>query len=129
MPLKNIMYVEDDLDNHTLIKLFLRNEPWDVVTTESPDQALDALEQNTMDLIIVDLNLQGEGDGAELIRTIRQNPGYQETPIFVFSGFDEHHFKQYGIEELVQRFFRKPTSKKVLVEAISEFDDTKESQM
>lgn len=116
---KTILYIEDDIDNQTLVRLFLRNEPYDLITAETPQQALDVISSRDVDIIIVDLNLQEEGDGVELIRSIRGKNGYETVPIFVFSGFDEQHFKKYGIETLIQYFFRKPTSKKDLIEALN----------
>ncbi|MDG5767030.1 response regulator [Balneolales bacterium ANBcel1] len=125
MPEKNILYVEDDFDNHTLVKLFLKNEPWNLIIAETPGQAHEALASQPMDLVIVDLNLQEEGDGATLIRELKKNPEYESIPVFVFSGFDENHFSKYGLDDSIQRFFRKPTSKKMLIEAIRSIGDTK----
>lgn len=123
MPVTNILYVEDDLDNQTLVKLFLKKEPWELKSAETPAQAMEILEAEPIDLIIVDLNLQEQGDGAELIKDIREKPEYKDTPVFVFSGHDEHHFEQFDIKDLTHRFFRKPTSKKVLIEAIREIEN------
>ncbi|MDI6402748.1 response regulator [Balneolaceae bacterium ANBcel3] len=120
MASKKILYIEDDLDNHTLIKLFLRNTPWELSTSESAGDALKVMEEEDFSAFIVDLNLQDQGDGADVIQEIRKKEKYQETPIIVFSGFDEQHFKKYNVDHLTQSFFRKPTSKKVLLEALND---------
>lgn len=127
MATKKILHIEDDQDNQTLIKLFLRNEPYELIGAETPDQALEIAKSQSVDVIIVDLNLQGQGDGAEVIRSIRALENYKSVPIIVFSGFDQHHFRQYGIDDMINKFFRKPTSKKTLVEALRELVDTKEN--
>ncbi len=128
MKSKKILYVEDDQDNQMLVKLFLRNEPYELMTAETPQEAIDTISSHQVNAIIVDLNLQEEGDGVELIQSIRNLSGYQSVPIFVFSGHDEQHFKQFGIDDQIHRFFRKPTSKKTLIEALREFDGKEENR-
>ncbi len=120
MPEPTILYIEDEQENLTLIRLFLRKEPFQLLTAETPEKALQILESHKVDLVLVDLNLQGEGDGAILVKAIRDNPKYKTTPVFVFSGFDEYQLQKHGIDGMVQKFFRKPTSKQVLVQALNE---------
>ena len=128
MSIKSILYVEDDPNIQMLIRLFLRNEPYEIITADNPEEAQDALLSQSFDIIIVDLTLQKDGDGAELIRTIRKMPGYEAIPIFVFSGFDESHFRKYNIDGLIQRFIRKPAKKNILIDTIRSFHDTTRSQ-
>lgn len=129
MPNKRVLYIEDDFDNQTLISLFVKKEPFDMITASNPKEAMDLLKTaDPFDIIIVDLNLQEEGDGVPLIRDVRNMPQYASTPIFVFSGFDKTYFQQFGIDNMIQKFFRKPTSKSVLVSALKEFSDTEENQ-
>lgn len=123
MKKRTLLYVEDDPANQKLIRLFLKSEPVDIVTAENVEEALELLQSHPPDVIVVDLNLQEEGDGAGLIHSIRSMAGYESVPIFVFSGYDRSQLKQYEIDHMIQKFFRKPTSKKSLIDAFRSLDD------
>ncbi|MEX0681052.1 MAG: response regulator [Balneolales bacterium] len=120
MSFKNLLYVEDDPYNQNLIRLFLKKEPFHLITADSAAVALDILKKQSIDIIIVDLTLQKEGDGADLIRCIRDLDGYHSVPLFVFSGYDENHFNTLDIANMVQCFFQKPTAKQTLIKALKE---------
>ncbi len=128
MQTKQILYVEDDTANQTLVKLFFKKEPFQLTTADDPDEALDLVKSTSFDVIIVDLNLRKEGDGAELIRDIRNISGYETVPVFVFSGHDVHSFRDYGIEDLIQNYFSKPVNKKTLISALWEVLEIEQNQ-
>ncbi len=112
-----------------LVKLFFKKEPLELICVDNPDEALGAMKSQPFDVVIVDLNLRKEGDGAELIRQLHNLPGYENVPVFVFSGQDIHAFKEYGIDGIVSRFFSKPISKKTLLGAIWEVLGIEQNQM
>ncbi len=129
MQSKQILYVEDDAANQMLIDLFFKKEPFELTMADTPEEAIGLVKSKSFDAIIVDLNLRKEGDGAELIREIREIPDYESVPIFVFSGHDAHSFKEYGIENMIHTYFSKPVSKKDLIDALRESTETKENHM
>jgi CheY-like chemotaxis protein len=128
MTTKKILYVEDDHANQMLVKLFFKKEPLEMTGVDNPDDALETMKSQTFDVVIVDLNLRTEGDGAVLIRDLRKLPEYENVPVFVFSGHDIHAFKDYGIEGMINRYFSKPVNKKTLIEAIWEVLEIEQNQ-
>ena len=128
MATKQILYVEDDNANQMLVKLFFKKEPFEMTGVDNPDDALELMKSQPFDVVIVDLNLRKEGDGAELIREMRKLSGYENVPVFVFSGHDIHSFKEYGIEGMISKYFSKPVGKKTLIEAIWEVLGTEQNQ-
>ncbi|MFO8029560.1 MAG: response regulator [Cyclonatronaceae bacterium] len=128
MPSKQILYVEDDSANQMLVKLFFKKEPFDLVPVDNPEDAMELMKSNSYDVVIVDLNLRREGDGAELIRDLRTLPGYENVPVFVFSGHDVHSFQDYGIEDMISRYFNKPVNKKDLIQALREVLEIEQNQ-
>ena len=125
---KQILYVEDDSANLMLVKLFLKKEPLELTGVDNPDDALELMKSQSFDLVVVDLNLRKEGDGAELIRDMQNMSEYDNVPVFVFSGHDVHSFKEYGIEDMVNKYFSKPVGKKTLIEAIWEVLEIEQNQ-
>ena len=76
--MKRILITEDDIDIHNLIKDILKKEKYDVISAYSVAEALLAIEENNIDLILLDLMLP-ELSGEELIKKIK------EVPIIVIS--------------------------------------------
>lgn len=65
--MKRILITEDDIDIHNLIKDILKKEKYDVISAYSVAEALLAIEENNIDLILLDLMLP-ELSGEELIK-------------------------------------------------------------
>ena len=120
MDSKKVLIIEDDPSNQTLFKLFLKNEPYALIPAYSAEEALRFLESEQVDVILLDLNLEGDGDGATLVQKIKQLPDCSSVPVFVVSGLDEQQFAGFGIDDKVNGYFRKPVRKKTLVSALAE---------
>jgi len=67
---KRILYIEDNFDNRMLVRRLLEHEGFLVLEAENAHQALDLLESNTPDLILMDINMP-EIDGYTLTRQIK----------------------------------------------------------
>jgi HAMP domain-containing protein/signal transduction histidine kinase/DNA-binding response OmpR family regulator len=82
---KQLLVVEDDEVQRKSIVELIGDE--DVVTTAvgSGEAALEALEENSFDCMVLDLKLPGIS-GVELIKKVRENTAWRRTPIIVYTG-------------------------------------------
>ena len=71
-----ILVVEDEPDILTLVSYHLEQSGFAVVPAEDEEQALSAVEQNQVCLVVLDLMLPGIG-GLEVCRLLKQNPPHQ----------------------------------------------------
>ena len=71
--MKKILVVEDDMDIHNLIKNVLEKERYEVISAYSGTEAILLIEKNNIDLILLDLMLQGLS-GEEVIKRIKNIP-------------------------------------------------------
>lgn len=78
-----ILCTEDDGDTRDLITLVLSRNNCDVVTTESPAQAIELAKAGCFDLYLLD-NWMPRMSGNELCETLRRFDS--ETPILFYSG-------------------------------------------
>ena len=79
-----ILYVEDTPDNRLLIYRILAAEGYDVAEAENAAQALDFVENQTPDLILMDINMP-DMDGYILTAKMRTYPHLQDVPIIALT--------------------------------------------
>ncbi len=82
--MKRVLHVEDDVSTQVYIKGLLRNEA-EVFSSRSLEDALDQLQNNSFDLIILDFTLP-DGSGQEIIQNIV--PLIPRPAVIVLSGHE-----------------------------------------
>ncbi|HHS96502.1 MAG TPA: response regulator [Chloroflexi bacterium] len=75
-----ILYIEDNPENRLLVRRILEAEGYTVVEAEDAPSGLEAAQNVSPDLILLDINLP-EMDGYEFTARLRQTPGLKEIPI------------------------------------------------
>lgn len=81
-----ILVVDDNADNRDLTQILLESEGFAVRLAEDAPQALQAIQAEQPDLILMDIQLPGI-DGLELTRRMRQNPSLQDVVIVALSAY------------------------------------------
>jgi DNA-binding response OmpR family regulator len=90
----HILVVDDDPINAKMLKFLLQDEGYAVTTTASPRQALEKIDKEHVDLVVLDVILQ-EMSGLELCRLIRERIN---APIIFLSALDTVKDKINGLE-------------------------------
>ena len=80
-----ILAVDDLQENRELVARNLSRIGHFVITAASGEEALRALEQSDVDVVLLDL-LMPEMDGHEVLRRIKEHPEWRATPVIVISG-------------------------------------------
>jgi class 3 adenylate cyclase len=80
-----ILAVDDLKENRELVARSLSRMGHFVITAASGEEALDALEQSDVDVVLLDLLMPGL-DGREVLRRIKEHPEWRATPVIVISG-------------------------------------------
>ena len=80
-----ILAVDDLQENRELVARSLSRIGHFVVTAASGEEALLALEQSDVDVVLLDLLMPGM-DGHEVLRRIKEHPEWRATPVIVISG-------------------------------------------
>ncbi len=100
----SILVLEDDDATRELLQDMLCEE-YQVYPACDTLEAADCLGLNRIDLLIVDLNLPIL-DGAEFIRTVRDQPRLRHIPVFVITAYPELISRLDGLN--VEALLRKP---------------------
>ena len=110
----NILMIEDDIDISSLLTKFLAKYGMNVQSVETPKAALNTLQLNLYDLIILDLTLP-RMDGLELCRLIRKD---YDIPIIISSARSDLTDKIIGFECGADDYLPKPYEPRELVARI-----------
>ncbi|MDP9360442.1 MAG: response regulator [Acidobacteriota bacterium] len=85
-----ILVVDDDLPILVLMRSLLREFGYEAVTAENGIQALAEARARRPSLVLIDKNMPGM-TGAEVIRSLRNEPGLDRVPILILSGEPVSH--------------------------------------
>ena len=111
-----ILCTEDDADTRELIIMILSGEGFEVVCTDSPDQALSLARSRSFDLYLVDSWMPGLS-GDELTRRIREFDS--DTPILFYSGAAQESDKESARASGAQGYLVKPAGMDELVDEVA----------
>jgi len=103
--MKKIMLVEDNADNRLLMQAIL-SDYFLLTAYESGSDALEALEKQRPDLVLLDISLPGI-DGLEVIRRIRKRPYLADLPVIALTAHamvgDRERFMSQGFDAYVSK--------------------------
>lgn len=110
----NVLVVEDDPNTRKLLGAVLKSNGYNVLSSENGLQALDVLDSNHVDLMVIDV-MMPKMNGYELTQSLRDNGS--QIPMLMLSakqeatdikqgfivGIDDYMTKPFDIEELLLR--------------------------
>ncbi len=110
---EKILIVEDDKNISELIKYNLEKAGFTTISAISGESALDILQTQTINLILLDIMLP-EIDGFEICRRIKQDHKLANIPIIILTAKSEEIDKIVGFELGVDDYVIKPFSPREL---------------
>ena len=103
----NILLVEDEEHMHHTIKLNFEMEGFNVVSAFDGAKALEAIDNEYFDLIVLDIMLP-EVDGISVVENIRLNN--IETPVLILSAKNSSYDRILGLKKGADDYLTKPFS-------------------
>ncbi len=104
---KCILVVDDEIGALTLIGIMLERGGYSVLKARDATSALAVLDQNTPDLIILDVMMPGM-NGIELCRVIRQREDTSAVPVLILSARGDAESIMLGMEAGANDYLPKP---------------------
>lgn len=101
---QQILVVDDEASIRKVLRRYFESESYKVLEAANRDQTMDAVQTSTVDLITLDINLNGE-DGLSLAREIR---ACSAVPIIMVSGKNDLIDKVVGLEVGADDYISKP---------------------
>jgi excisionase family DNA binding protein len=109
-----VLIVDDDDRLREFVRVNLEMEGYRVREAASAREGLDALEEQSPDLVLLDV-MMPEMDGWEMLRQLHERHGVGAIPVIVFSGKVEEAAEE-ATSRGAQAFIGKPFSPQTLIE-------------
>lgn len=103
----NILVVDDNEMNRDLITRRLKRQGYEAVAAENGRVALDLMEDNCFDLILLDI-MMPVMNGYEMLEALKRHPQWQYIPVIVISAADDMRSVVKGIELGAEDYLPKP---------------------
>ena len=112
--MKKILVVEDEKDIQNIIKAFLENAEYKVETADDGLDAINLIQKNNYDLIVLDIMLP-KIDGFTVCEMIRKN---SNVPIIILTALTDEESQLKGFDKLADDYITKPFSMPVFLKHI-----------
>ena len=115
-----ILYVEDNIDNRTLVRRILTAEGYTLIEAANATQAMEILNTTRPDLILMDINMP-DMDGYSLTAKIKDTPRFESTPIIALTANVMRGDRERSLEAGCDGYIQKPIDIDKLSEQIEHF--------
>lgn len=119
-----IMYVEDNMVNLALVERIARMGGHTVVSYTDGEKALDALATDAAHLILMDIELDGELDGIQVVQKLRERG--EKRPIVAVTAYAMTGDKERILAAGCDAYLPKPVPIADLIEIIAKYDPENE---
>lgn len=112
-----VLVVDDILPNVKLLEAKLTSEYYDVMTATSGFEALEKMEAEKPDIVLLDVMMPGM-DGFEVCTKIKDNPGMAHIPVVMVTALTDVADKVRGLEAGADDFLSKPINDVALMSRV-----------
>ncbi len=115
-----LLYVEDDLNNRTLVRRILEAEGYQLVDAANAHQAMKFMKERKIDLILMDISMP-EMDGYTLTAQIKSDPEYTKIPIIAMTANVMRGDRERALEAGCDGYIQKPIDIDLLTLQVERF--------
>ncbi len=102
-----VLVVDDILPNVKLLEAKLVSEYFDVLTATSGAEALEIIQKEQPDIVLLDVMMPGM-NGFEVCMRIKENPATSHIPVVMVTALDQQSDRMAGLEAGADDFLTKP---------------------
>jgi CheY-like chemotaxis protein len=120
---KKILAVDDDRDDLKMITMILEPEGYEVITAENGREALEKVESENPDLILLDV-MMPELDGFAACAKLKSSPQSQGIPVILLTGVAKYITQsKYPLDGVLradaEEYLEKPLEPEELLKAVA----------
>ena len=122
MTIQKILVVDDSKTELHHLSDILGKRGYAVRTAENADEALRRMNEETPDLVLMDVVMPGQ-NGFQLTRSITRDPRFSKVPVIMCTSKNQETDKVWGMRQGARDYIVKPVSASELFTKIKAFDD------
>lgn len=111
-----VMVVDDDDLGRDIAKQMLSGR-YDVMTASSADMAMDLLEEERPNLILLDIHMP-EKDGFEFLRELHEEKQITDLPVIFLTGDEDREAELQGLKSGAMDFIHKPYVENIMIQRV-----------
>ncbi|MEW5010296.1 MAG: diguanylate cyclase [Cycloclasticus sp.] len=111
----NILYIEDSLSQSSIVIATLSNQGHHINHFQRAEEALEAFEDDSYDLVLTDIILDGPLTGLDIVKAIRKNEEHLSVPILAMSGLSDTQQKLDILRSGANDYIVKPVIQEELI--------------
>ncbi len=112
-----IMVVDDEESVRMVVSFTLEKAGYRVIDADCGDEALNAVEDNPPDLILLDLMMPNI-DGWEVLQLLKSNPKTEGIPVCLLTAKGDIRNKMYALQQGAVDYITKPFKREELLEKV-----------
>ena len=112
-----LLSVEDNPETRLLLTHLL-DEAYDIMSVPDVEEALDAVDSASFDLLLLDINLNSAEEGTELLHMIRDREGGEHIPAVALTAYAMPGDREELLAEGFDGYVSKPFTGRELTETI-----------
>lgn len=122
---KKVLIIDDDPDDVELIKMALKNKPYEISVAWNGKEGVKKAKEEKPDAIILDI-MMPEMDGFKACKEIKADPELQNIPVLVLTAVSQHfsdtsYAKGEGLTLEAEDYIEKPIDGEYLVKRLEKY--------
>jgi len=115
-----VLIVDDEPNNVDFLEQALEDSGYQLITATNGQEALNKIQSEQPDLILLDLNMPVM-DGFTVLAKVKEDPNLRDIPVIIISSEHESKSVVKGIKQGAEDYLTKPVNAGLLVKKVKEF--------
>ena len=118
--MKKVLIVDDRVEVRELVEVTLRVKDYQILEASNAEEAIEMVNVEKPDLILMDIMMPGAMDGLEATRILKSAPETKDCPIVMLTAKGQKTDIEKGLEAGAEDYFVKPFSPLELIKKVEE---------
>lgn len=115
---QRLLVVEDDVDQREVLEVVFRSDGYEVLVASNGKEALEKLQQHTVDLIVCDV-MMPVMNGAQLVRAVRADNKLSHLPVLMLTAVQNKDAEFALLDQGADDYCEKTVQRKVLLKRVA----------
>lgn len=116
--MKKIFFLEDELQIREILTEYMKIAGFDVYQSSNGDEAIKILSSNSFDAIILDIMVEGENSGIDVLRFIRNTPPISNSNVLMLTALDDLNTQISAFDLYCDDYIVKPVQPILLIKKL-----------